>query len=163
MPARVLVVEDDRFIREVVAIALRADGYVVDAVEDGDMACRYLAEKCPSAVVLDLALPYVDGLTICRQLRATPCSAMLPILITSAAPGDDVARTALAAGANAFLHKPFDLGELIDCLHRISTSWQHGDRSADAVPCIALPQRPSGSAESWRLAVEGQTARSSTE
>jgi two-component system, OmpR family, response regulator MprA len=160
MPARVLVVEDDRFIREVVAIALRADGYEVDVAFDGDLACRYLAVHQPAAIILDLALPYVDGLTICRRLRAAPGTASLPVLATSAAPGDDAARAALAAGANGFLHKPFDLGELIE---RVGLLIPVRSKEEHPVPGEPLVSRPSDAAANWRMAIEGQTARDRSE
>ena len=114
MLERILVVEDDRFIREVVTTALTVEGYVVDVAEDGDQAWRYLSSQKPELIVLDLALPRMDGLTICRNLRAREDSAHTPVLVVSAMTGRSVVQAALDAGANDFLDKPFDLGDLLE-------------------------------------------------
>jgi two-component system, OmpR family, response regulator MprA len=148
MHARILVVEDDRFIREVVAIALRAEGYEVDLAEDGDRGWRYLAERSPSLVILDLALPYVDGLTICRRLRATPRQTHIPVLVVSAVPNDGAARVALDAGADAFLHKPFDLAELVELVRRLIGP---PEDSADASARASVPV---DGVTRWRAASE---------
>lgn len=158
MTARILVVEDDRFIREVVAIALRADGFAVDVVEDGDRACHYLAERSPALVVLDLALPFIDGFAICRRMRAVPRLARVPVLATSAAPGERTAAAALEAGADAFLHKPFDLGDLIDCVRRLLTV-ERRDGPPDGLAQGLVPPPSAADSSAWRVAIEGQTAR----
>ncbi len=111
---RVLVVEDDRLIREVIATTLADEGYSVDVVEDGAQAWAYLAERRPHLVVLDLALPRLDGLTLCRRLRSQPATAGLPVLVVSAMTGSATVQSAFDAGADAFLDKPFDLSELLD-------------------------------------------------
>jgi two-component system response regulator RpaA len=113
MSARVLVVEDDRFIREVVATALGVEGYSVDVAEDGEQAWNYLSRHSPQLVVLDLALPSMDGLTVCRKLRAREALTHTPVLVVSALTGRSTVRAALEAGADAFLDKPFDLADLI--------------------------------------------------
>ncbi len=119
MLARILVVEDDRFIREIVATTLSAEGYAVDVTEDGAKAWDYLAQHKPELVVLDLALPYMDGITLCRKLRATPGGATVPVLVVSASSGRAVIQAALEAGADDFLDKPFDLADLAGRVQRL--------------------------------------------
>ncbi len=113
MPDRILVVEDDRFIREIVATALTVEGYSVDVAEDGEQAWRYLSSQQPELVVLDIALPVIDGLTICRKLRARDDSGRTPVLVVSALTNRSIVRAALEAGADDFLDKPFDLSDLV--------------------------------------------------
>ena len=112
--ARILVVEDDLPIQEIIVSALGYEGYSVDVVEDGAQAWDYLLSHDPDLVVLDLALPRMDGITLCRKLRANPPTRLLPVLVVSASGGESVVRSALDAGASAFLDKPFDLGDLVE-------------------------------------------------
>jgi two-component system response regulator MprA len=107
---RILVVEDDPAVRSSLARALRLEGYDAELHEEGASAIRSLQVSAPDAIVLDLQLPDVDGLEICRRLRASGDTT--PILMVTArdAVGDRVA--GLDAGADDYLVKPFDLAEL---------------------------------------------------
>lgn len=152
MPMRVLVVEDDRFIREVIALVLRAETFDVDVAEDGEIALRYLSERVPSLVILDLALPCVDGLTILRKLRANPLTSRVPVLVASAVPNESVATVALEAGANVFLHKPFDVSDLVRIAHRLV---EPADTSVSAPASVTQPESPL----KWRIAAETRAPR----
>jgi DNA-binding response OmpR family regulator len=113
MHARILVVEDDCFIREVIRTALLEEGYLVDVAEDGAIAVDYLASRTPDLVVLDLALPRVGGLRVCEILRGQTSTANVPVLVVSATAGASAARAAYQVGANVYLDKPFDLAEFL--------------------------------------------------
>jgi two-component system response regulator MprA len=113
MPARILVVEDDYLIREVLNTALSDEGYTVDVAEDGMSAVDYLAERRPDLVVLDLALPRVDGLRVCEIVREQPSTSDVPVLVVSAMASASVVQAAYRAGANAYLDKPFDLSDFL--------------------------------------------------
>ncbi|MFG1350772.1 response regulator [Xanthobacter autotrophicus] len=105
-----LLVEDDREIRSLLADFLGREGYGVLAAEDGAAMDRLLATTRPDLVVLDLMLPGEDGLSICRRLRAR---GGLPILMLTAK-GDDVDRiVGLEMGADDYLAKPFNPRELL--------------------------------------------------
>jgi two-component system response regulator MprA len=108
---RVLVVEDDPAIAESLRRALHYDGYDVTAVGDGHAALRLLEPRDHDAVVLDLGLPLIDGLDVCRRLRAS--GDRTPVLVVTArdAVADRVA--GLDAGADDYLVKPFALDELL--------------------------------------------------
>ena len=67
---RVLVAEDDRSVRESLVLALELEGYEVEAVGDGEKALAAFAASEPDVVLLDVMMPFVDGLTVCRRLRA---------------------------------------------------------------------------------------------
>lgn len=79
----VLVVEDDPALRELYRSALRTAGYTVVAVEDGSDALRYIEQRRPSAVVLDLALPRVAGRDVHRELKARPDTRNIPVVVVS--------------------------------------------------------------------------------
>ena len=111
MPApMILVVDDEPAVREALERALRLDGYTVGLAEDGDSALKAIAEVSPDVVVLDILMPGLDGLEVCRLLRAAGND--LPILMLTArdAVSDRVA--GLDAGADDYLVKPFALEEL---------------------------------------------------
>lgn len=108
---KVLVVEDNRKLAAFLARALLEEGYVVDTVEDGGVARDQMNQIHYDLVILDWMLPTVDGLSLCRSARAA--GAAVPILMLTAR-GDVPERIAgLDAGADDYLAKPFDLGELL--------------------------------------------------
>ncbi len=110
---RILVVDDDPTVAEVVARYLMRDGYDVDCVADGYAALRVAAESDPDLVVLDLMLPGIDGLEVCRRIRARPDLASLPVIMLTAK-GDDVDKiVGLELGADDYLAKPFNPRELL--------------------------------------------------
>jgi two-component system response regulator MprA len=108
---RILVVDDDRAVRESLRRSLQFNGYTVQLAGDGQQAMEVLAIHRPDAMVLDVMMPRVDGLEVCRRLRGTGDD--LPILVLTArdAVSDRVA--GLDAGADDYLPKPFALEELL--------------------------------------------------
>ena len=127
---RVLLAEDDAAIAEPLTRALRREGYEVEAYADGKEALDALLAAKPDLVVLDLGLPTLDGLEICRGLRATGSS--VPVLILTAR-GDEVDTVVgLDAGADDYVTKPFRLAELmarVRALLRRSHPDAEGDES----------------------------------
>lgn len=107
---RILVVDDDQAVRDSLRRALILEGYEVDLAEDGKSALRTLAQSSPDAIVLDLQMPDVDGLEVCRRLRASGDGTPVLMLTARDAIGDRV--EGLDAGADDYLVKPFDLAEL---------------------------------------------------
>ena len=103
--------EDDRGLRSVLERGLRENGYVVDAVADGEWALRFLRTYDYEVAVLDWRMPAVSGLDVVRQLRRS--GSQLPVLMLTArdAPQDRV--TGLDEGADDYLVKPFDFSELL--------------------------------------------------
>ena len=110
-PMRILVVDDEPAVREAIERALRLDGYDVELAEDGERALSAVDIRPPDAMVLDVLMPRVDGLQVCRRLRST--GERVPILMLTArdAVGDRVG--GLDAGADDYLVKPFALDELL--------------------------------------------------
>lgn len=107
---RVLVVEDDPTVREVVETYLEADGFIVDVASDGFAALDAIETRPPDLVVLDRMLPGIDGAEVCRRIRETRS---VPVILLTAlsAPEDRVA--GLEAGADDYLTKPFSPRELV--------------------------------------------------
>ena len=107
---RILVVDDDQAVRESLKRALVLEGYEVELAEDGNSALHSLAQSAPDAILLDLQMPDVDGLEVCRRLRSLGDSTPVLMLTARDAIGDRV--EGLDAGADDYLVKPFDLNEL---------------------------------------------------
>ncbi len=122
MAARILVVEDDSLIREVLEMALLGEGYVVDTAGDGISAVEYLSTETPDLVVLDLALPLIDGFQVCQVIRRQSATASVPVLVVSALASASAIRAAYRAGADVYLDKPFDVSELLDNVQKLLQS-----------------------------------------
>ena len=110
MSARILVVEDDRDLAQALELELGHAGYVVRAVGDGPAALRVEAEWKPELVLLDLGLPTLDGLDVCRRLRA---GTRAPVIILTARDAVTDRVRGLDAGADDYVVKPFALDELL--------------------------------------------------
>jgi two-component system KDP operon response regulator KdpE len=121
---RVLVVDDEPQIRRALRVALRANGYDITEAETGHEAIDVVALNRPELVILDLALPDIDGIEVCRRLREWT---QTPIIVLSAQ-GDDRAKVrALDEGADDFVTKPFSVPEL---LARMRVAIRHASRVA---------------------------------
>ena len=110
MGDRVLLAEDDRAVRTSLVRALTLEGYDVDAVANGAEALTQLRALTPDVLLLDVSMPVVDGLTVCRVLRSE--HNRLPILMLTARTETSDRVAGLDAGADDYLPKPFDLDEL---------------------------------------------------
>ncbi|MQA26496.1 MAG: response regulator [Micromonosporaceae bacterium] len=107
---RVLVVEDEPTIAESVAARLRAQGFDTEIAGDGHQALAAAAERRPDVVVLDLMLPGVDGLEVCRRLQARR---PVPVLMLTARDDETDVLVGLGVGADDYLTKPFSMRELV--------------------------------------------------
>ncbi|MBB5153682.1 two-component system response regulator MprA [Saccharopolyspora phatthalungensis] len=132
MPMRILVVDDDRAVRESLRRSLQFNGYQVELAADGQQALDFLAGNRPDAMVLDVMMPRLDGLEVARRLRSTGDD--LPILVLTArdAVSDRVA--GLDAGADDYLPKPFALEELLARLRALLRRASPPDLGQDAQP-----------------------------
>ncbi len=109
--ARVLVVDDEAHVRRALERALELEGYVVEQASDGEEALARVDASVPDIVVLDVLMPNLDGLEVCRRLRATDVS--VPVLMLTARDGVSDRVEGLDAGADDYLVKPFALAELL--------------------------------------------------
>ncbi len=129
MSGRVLVVDDDRAIRESLARALELDGYDVELAPDGAAALAIIRERRPDVAIFDVMMPNIDGLTLCRVLRAE--RDRLPVLMLTARTETSDRVAGLDAGADDYLPKPFDLDELLARLRALLRRARPDDRADD--------------------------------
>ena len=116
MTETILVIEDDRRIRDWLRRGLIFEGYDVETADDGESALRAAREQEPDAVILDLMLPGIDGLEVCRRLRTV---SDVPILMLTARDTVPDRVTGLDAGADDYMVKPIVLDELLARLRAI--------------------------------------------
>lgn len=117
---RILIVEDDATVRETLALNLRAEGYDVIEADDGEAALSEARGNNPDLVVLDVMLPKLDGLTVCRILRK---ESQVPIIMLTARGTETDKIVGLETGADDYIVKPFSLGEF---LARVRASLRRG-------------------------------------
>jgi two-component system KDP operon response regulator KdpE len=114
---RVLVVDDEPQIRRAVRAGLERSGHAVVQAENGEQALDLAAEHPPELVILDLAMPGMDGIEVCRQLRQW---SRVPVIVLSVREGEADKIAALDAGADDYLTKPFSTGELLARIRAIT-------------------------------------------
>ena len=110
---RILVVEDERAIREMVTFTLKRAGFAVREAEDASSARRIIADNRPDLILLDWMLPDLSGLELARALRRDEATRELPILMLTARAAEDDKVLGLESGADDYLTKPFSARELV--------------------------------------------------
>jgi DNA-binding response OmpR family regulator len=110
---KVLVVDDERDISDIVAFNLRREQYDVVHAGDGESAVEIARRDQPDLILLDLMLPGIGGLEVCRRLRAEPRTASIPIIMLTAKGEETDAIVGLAQGADDYVRKPFGVKELM--------------------------------------------------
>jgi len=110
---RIVVVEDEAEIRELIRYNLEREGFAVEEEGDGAAALSRIRRRAPDLIVLDLMLPGMPGLEICRQLRADAATANLPILVVTARSAEVDRVLGLEMGADDYLVKPFSPREMV--------------------------------------------------
>jgi DNA-binding response OmpR family regulator len=128
VPARVLVVDDEPMVREVVARYLELDGVSVAAASNGAEAIEWLESNTPDLIVLDVMMPEVDGLTILRRLRLT---SDVPVILLTARSSESDRIAGLELGADDYVVKPFSPREVAA---RVRTILRRGRTQEAAVP-----------------------------
>lgn len=122
----VLIVEDEEDIRELIQYNLSREGYQVTTAGSGEDALSALATAIPQIILLDLMLPGLDGLDVCRELRSRPGTAEVPILIISAKGEEADIVTGLEIGADDYVTKPFSPRELLARVRAVLRRGRHG-------------------------------------
>jgi two-component system response regulator MprA len=145
-PARVLVVDDDENVTNMLRRALSFEGYAVATARDGNDALKKTLEFAPDLVVLDIMLPGIDGVEVCRRLRAGDPQLAILMLTAKDAAADQV--VGLDAGADDYLVKPFALDELLARLRALlrRTSVTGGNQVLSVGDLSLDPQRR----QAWR-------------
>jgi len=125
---RLLVVDDEASVREALALVLDLSGFEVTTAVDGREAIRALGSDSPDAVILDVLMPGLDGLEVCRRMRAV--GDRTPVLMLTARTEVSERVAGLEAGADDYLAKPFAREELVARLHALlrRTGWEGEER-----------------------------------
>ncbi|GGY37228.1 response regulator transcription factor [Streptomyces djakartensis] len=110
--AHVLIADDDADIRDLVAFKLTQSGHQVAAVEDGLAALRVVRDQPLDLALLDIRMPGLSGLDVCRELRSAPGTASLPVILITARSQEGDVELGFAAGADDYIVKPFSPREL---------------------------------------------------
>ena len=115
----ILVVEDETDILELLRYNLTREGYEVSGVVSGDKAFDEITVKRPDIILLDVMLPGVGGLEICRQVRGTPATAGIPIIMLTARGEESDIVAGLELGADDYITKPFNMKVLVARIHAV--------------------------------------------
>jgi CheY-like chemotaxis protein len=121
-PARVLVVDDDPVIRRLIRVNLELEGFEVSEADDGSSCLDVLESISPRVIVLDIAMPNVDGLSTITSLRGDPATSDVKIVVVSARAQQADVRRGMQAGADVYLTKPFDPEALIRAVRDLASS-----------------------------------------
>ena len=118
-PFRILVVEDEPVIRELVRSMLHDGPVEVETAANGVEGLKRARTQVFHLVLLDVVLPLMDGVTVCRMLKSDPATASIPLYMLTAKVKKADMEAALAAGANGYIHKPFRAEELMELVNRL--------------------------------------------
>jgi CheY-like chemotaxis protein len=128
---RVLVVDDNKVIRQLIRVNLELEGFEVVTASDGAECLEIVHRICPDVITLDVVMPRLDGISTATRLRDDARTGHLPVAIISACTQYEV-ESGLAAGVDAFLSKPFEPAELVRLVRRLAG--QEEPPSADGRP-----------------------------
>jgi len=110
MAEKILVADDEQKIRNLLDHFLRGQGYEVVLATDGNQALKLAAEENPQVIILDIRMPGLDGLKVCKRLKENEQTKLIPIIVITGF--EDNKMEALNIGADDFVNKPFDLAEI---------------------------------------------------
>src|SRR5579883_3064110 len=125
----VLVIDDQENIVEFIKLGLKYEGFLVEAAADGPQGLAAAQRINPDLIILDIMLPVMDGLEVCRRLRANPTTQDIPILMLTAKDEVHDRVTGLDTGADDYLTKPFDFEELVARVKAILRRQQRAQRA----------------------------------
>ncbi len=128
---RILVVEDETDLREVLSYNLSREGFKVSSAGDGGEGVRTALAEKPDLILLDLMLPDVDGLEVCRRVRQDPNIGATPIIMVTAKDEETDVILGLGVGADDYIAKPFSVKELIA---RVKAVLRRGNQTVDDDP-----------------------------
>lgn len=131
--ARVLIVEDDASLAEVLDYNLRQEGYDTQVARDGQQGLREIRLRAPDLVVLDLMLPMIEGLEVCRLLRADPATRDTLVLMLTARSEESDELVGFSVGADDYVTKPFSVKILLERIKALVRRKQQGDADRDVL------------------------------
>lgn len=113
---RVLIAEDDDSLRRLLELRLNSEGYEVRSAADGMIALEIVEEWTPDAAVLDVMMPRLSGLSVCRELRERNDTGLVPVILLTARCFDEDIQQVMALGGVEYISKPFDFANLEETL-----------------------------------------------
>ena len=146
-PINILVIEDDEIVARTIERCLRGGDFRVRLSSSGVEGLRSARREIPQLVILDVIMPGMDGYAVCREMRADPFLADVPILFLTARTNDEDKITGFTAGADDYLGKPFNMDELILRIHAILRRTRRAESSkveaarSDVQPGARAPER----------------------
>ena len=157
VPVHVLVVEDEPDVADLIKLTLeRTPDFHVHVVGGGDVALKTVAERTPDLVILDLNLPVLSGIEVCRILRMRPGTERVPIIMLTARAGEDDRVIGLDVGADDYIAKPFSPRELAA---RVRAVLRRGTGPAAAVPIIYRGAHLHADFDAVSVSVDGSPVR----
>jgi putative two-component system response regulator len=139
--AHVLVVEDDAVNARLMERLLTSEGYAVQVSPDGERALEILARVRPDVVLLDVQLPGIDGFEVCRTIKLTPATRLVPVVLVTGMGAREHRLAGIRCGADEFLTKPFDIEELqarVASLVRLKRYTDELDSAESVILSLAL-------------------------
>ncbi len=138
MDAKILIVEDEKDISRLIEYNLRKEGYRTVAVHDGSFAALTAAKEKPSLILLDLMLPGLDGLDVCRRLKADARTSAIPIIMLTAKGEGSDKILGLGLGADDYVTKPFSVKELLARVQAVLRRARAPEPAAEKFVCGSL-------------------------
>ncbi|MCA9230660.1 MAG: response regulator [Planctomycetales bacterium] len=129
----ILIVEDDASLAEVLDYNLSQEGYETQVARDGQQGLREVRLRCPDLVILDLMLPLIDGLEVCRLLRADPATQDLLVLMLTARSEEVDQIVGFSVGADDYVTKPFSVKVLLQRINALLRRKEKGSGDRDVV------------------------------
>lgn len=126
MPKKILAVDDEKHIVRLVQVNLERAGYTVITANDGKEALEKVNEENPDLVVLDVMMPYMDGFEVLQNLRRSPATRDIPVIMLTAKAQDADVFKGWQSGVDCYLTKPFNPMELLSFVKRIFDSMDGG-------------------------------------
>lgn len=131
--ANILIVEDDASLAEVLDYNLSQEGYNTEVARDGQQGLRQMQLRCPDLVVLDLMLPMIGGLEVCRQIRADPATQELLVLMLTARSEESDQLVGFSVGADDYVTKPFSVKVLLQRINALLRRKELGTGDRDII------------------------------
>ncbi|MBI4711191.1 MAG: response regulator [Candidatus Omnitrophica bacterium] len=116
---KILFIDDEPDQIMMISLRLKKNGYAVISAMDGEQGLKKASEEKPDLILLDVLMPGIDGLEVCRRLRKDPATKHIPIVATTAAGADDIELQCRAAGADDCVRKPYDSPDLLTKIRQL--------------------------------------------
>ncbi len=120
MPQKILIIDDEPDQVLLVEMRLQADGFQVISAPDGEIGLGMVHKERPDVVLLDLLMPKIDGMEVCRRLKQAPQTKHIPVILFTASGAKDIEDLRVISGADACLRKPYETEELLSMIHTLT-------------------------------------------